>query len=143
MDRRSFLKNAGALSLGAVAWACAKKVSPKPSASGSNTLSVVATADILAKGDSRNAFALFRGERPIGPSNVTAKLAKSEGTPFDVPVERVRARRGSGDIEGGQIVGTEVFEIYVVHHDFDPGIWLIDVHVGNEHPQPAAFQVQP
>jgi hypothetical protein len=139
LDRRSFLKHAGALGLGAVAWACAKKTKqPTASASGSKALSVVATAEILAKGDSRNAFALFRGERPIAPLNVKARLSKSDGQPFDVPVLRENVRRGVG---GSQSVGTETYEIYVVHHAFDDGIWLMDVTVDGAHPQPAAFQV--
>jgi hypothetical protein len=141
IDRRSFLRHAATLGVGAVAWACAKPKRKTPEASsGSNALSVVVTAPILAKGDTRQAFALFRGERAVAPTDVTAKVSASDGSPVDVTVLRQSVRRGSG---GSETAGTQTLEIYTFRHAFTQGIYLVDVTVGKEHPQPAAFQVAP
>jgi hypothetical protein len=141
MDRRSFFRHAGALSLGAIAWACTKgssKSSPTP-ASGSAALSVAPTAQYLAKGDTRQAFALIQGERPIAPRDVTATIRASDGkAAIPVDLSRQQVRLG----QGGSATGTEVLEIYAFRHEFTPGIWLIEVKTGSKTAE-AAFQVTP
>ena len=142
MDRRTFLRNAGVLGLGAVAWACAKKTKTPASSSGAKALSVQLTAaPQFAVGDTRIAFALFQGENqdPVAPSDVTARVGPVNGKPVAVPVDRQRIERGSG---GNQTAGTEVFEVYVVHHDFTAGYWIVDAKTGGTRAQ-AAFQVLP
>src|SRR5439155_26503498 len=95
----------------------------------------------FAVGDTRIAFALFQGENqdPVAPSDVTARVGPVNGKPVAVPVDRQRIERGSG---GNQTAGTEVFEVYVVHHDFTAGYWIVDAKTGGTRAQ-AAFQVLP
>ncbi len=143
MDRRSFFRHAGALSLGAIAWACSKG-SPKPKASGSaasGAVSVYPTAQYLAKGDTRQAFALIKGERPIAPKDVSATIMPSDSkTPIPVHLSMQQTRLGQG---GSSTTGTEVVEIYVFTHDYTPGIWLLDVKVEGKKAPTAAFQIRP
>jgi hypothetical protein len=138
LDRRSFLRAAGALGLGAVAWACAKKTPKASPTAGSNALSVEITGEPqLAVGDTRIAFAMFRGPDPIAPKDVTARISPIGGKPIDVPVTAQNVQRGSG---GSQTAGTQVFEVFVLHHAFTAGTWVVDAATGGKHAQ-AAFQV--
>jgi hypothetical protein len=137
MDRRSFLRAAGALSLGAVAWACGKKTPSASPSAGSNALSAELTGpQQFAVGDTRVAFALFRGPDPISPSDVKVTIGPIGGKAISVPALRQRVERGSG---GSITAGTQVAEIYVVHHDFTAGTWVVDAATGGKHAQ-AAFQ---
>ena len=134
IDRRSFLRAAGALSLGAVAWACGKKT---PSSSPASALSVELTGpQQFAVGDTRVAFAIFRGPDPISPADVKATVAPIGGKAIGVPLLRQRVERGSG---GSNTAGTQVADIYVLHHDFTAGTWVVDAATGGKHAQ-AAFQ---
>jgi hypothetical protein len=137
LERRSFLRAAGALGLGAVAWACSKKTASTSPSTSSNALSVELTGpQQFAVGDTRVAFALFRGPDPIAPSDVVARISPIGGTPTRVPVLEQRVERGSG---GSSTAGTQVADIFVIHHDFTAGTWVVDVQTGGKHAQ-AAFQ---
>ncbi len=137
MDRRHFLRAAGALGLGAVAWACAKKTPAASPSAGANALSVELTGpQQFAVGDTRVAFAIFRGPDPIAPSDAKITLAPIGGKPIPVPSLRQRVERGAG---GSNTAGTQVAEIYVIHHDFTAGTWVVDAATGGKHAQ-AAFQ---
>lgn len=139
LDRRSFLRTAGALGVGAVAWACAKKTPKASPSTGADALSVQLTAEPqLAVGDTRIAFAMFKGPDPVAPKDVTARIAPINGKPIDVDVTPQNVQRGSG---GSQTAGTQVFEIFVVHHEFTAGTWVVDAATGGKRAQ-AAFQVQ-
>jgi hypothetical protein len=125
IDRRSFL----ALGVGAVAWACGRggngpKGTEQP---GDDAISVVATsAQGLAIGDTRQAFAVFRGQRPTKVEDLSVKLVPPEREPFDVEVEHVAASRGPGGKSATE--STEVADIYVIRHDFDrPGVWSAEL----------------
>jgi hypothetical protein len=133
IDRRSFLT----LGLGAVAWACAKG-NGKPGSSaqpGDDAITVFSTAKQgLAVGDTRQAFAVFRGQRPIAVDGLRVALKAPGGEPFEVTADHVETERGSG---GTTVEDTEVADIYVVRHDFDvPGVWeaslIFDGGRGNE-----------
>jgi hypothetical protein len=134
MDRRSFL----ALGFGAAAWACARgNGNGSPSAApGDGAYSVVSTAKQgLAIGDTRQAFAVFKGSRPTAVENLRVALRTGpSGEPFEVTAQHVKTERGLG---GETPANTEVADIYVVRHDFDtPGIWeaalIFDGGRGNE-----------
>jgi hypothetical protein len=119
IDRRSFL----ALGLGAVAWACSKGGGPGSSAQpGDDAYTVVSTAKQgLAVGDTRQAFAVFKGSQPTAVEKLRVALKPPTGKPFEVTAEHVKTERGSG---GDTKESSEVADIYVVRHDFDtPGIW--------------------
>lgn len=118
IDRRSFL----ALGFGAVAWACARGGSNGDGSPGDDAVSIVATAQQgLAVGDTRQAFAVFRGRRPIAVDGLRVRLEPPGREPFDVEAEHVRTARGAG---GDAPENTEVTDIYAVRHDFDrPGVW--------------------
>jgi len=138
IDRRLFLRTAGAMSLGAIAWACAKKTPKATPSSAANALSVELTGEPqFAVGDTRVAFAMFKGPDPIAPSDVTASVALLPGKPIEVPVQRANVQRGSG---GSQTAGTQVFEVFVVHHAFTAGTWVVEARTGGKSAQ-AAFQV--
>jgi hypothetical protein len=138
MDRRTFLRNAGALSLGAVAWACAKKTPKTSPSTAADALSVQITSEPqFALGDTRVAFAIFKGETPIAPSDLTAKIGPISGKLTAIPVLRENVTRGSG---GSQTAGTQVYDIYVVHHDFTVAEWVVEATTGGKTAQ-AAFQV--
>jgi hypothetical protein len=128
IDRRGFL----ALGLGALAWACSRggdsddagepigPEAPDPS----EAISVVATSVILARGDSRQAFAVFRGERPFVPDGLEAQLVKPDDSKIDVEVDRQQISRGIG----GRSEPTDVAEIFVLRNEFDEsGIWAVEV----------------
>lgn len=133
IDRRTFISGIG---LGALAWACARG-SKRGSNQGPNALSVVATAPMLAKGDSRMALALFRGQRAIAPKQVSVRLVPAQGQAVRVPVLRERAVKGAG----GDQPPSEVFEIYVFRHAFDHGnIWQAELTTEGDTAS-AAFQV--
>jgi len=137
IDRRSFLRAAGALSLGAVAWACAKKTPKASPSAASDALSVQITSEPqFAVGDTRVAFAIFRGQNPIAPTDVTARISPIGGKLTTVPVSRENVQRGSG---GSQTAGTQVYDIYVVRHDFAVGTWVVEASTGGKTAQ-AAFQ---
>ena len=134
IDRRSFL----ALGFGAVAWACARgNGGSDPSADpGAGSYSVVSTAKQgLAVGDTRQAFAVFRGDRPVAVEDLRVALrAGPDGEPFEVTSQHVKTERGLG---GETAANAEVTDIYVIRHDFDtPGIWeaslIFDGGRGNE-----------
>ncbi|MEX0875004.1 MAG: thioredoxin family protein [Actinomycetota bacterium] len=128
IGRRSFL----ALGIGALAWACGRgggdndeaeplgPDAPDPD----KAISIVATSVIVARGDSRQAFAVFRGQRPIVPDGVKAKLVTPDENEFSVEIDRERISRGIG----GRSEPTDVTDIFVIRHDFDAsGIWGVDV----------------
>jgi hypothetical protein len=128
IDRRGFL----ALGLGALAWACSRggesddageplgPDAPDPS----KQISVVATSVIVARGDSRQAFAVFRGQRPFVPEGVEVKIVTPDDEKIDVSTDRQRISRGIG----GRSEPTDVTDIFVVRHEFDePGIWGVEV----------------
>ncbi len=129
IDRRGFL----ALGLGAVAWACSRggdddgdvgealgPSAPDPS----EAISVVATSVLLARGDSRQAFAVFRGQRPFVPDDLKAKIVKPDDSKIDVDVDRQQIARGIG----GRSEPTDVTDIFVLRNEFDePGVWGVEV----------------
>src|SRR5918996_6599144 len=100
IDRRGFL----VLGLGALAWACSRggesedaddqlgPEAPDPS----KQVSVVTTSVLLARGDSRQAFAVFRGQRPFVPDGVKAKIVTPDDEKIDVDTDRQRISRGIG-----------------------------------------------
>jgi hypothetical protein len=128
IDRRHFL----ALGFGAVAWACSRgskdgtDVSSNP---GDTAYSVVVTAPQgIAVGDTRQGFAVFRGQRPTAVSGLRVRLVPPDGRPFSVEAQHVKAERGPGGAGHQHVESTEVTDIYVVRHDFDkPGVWSLDV----------------
>lgn len=134
IDRRSFL----ALGAGALAWACAKGTggSDPTSNPGDAAVSVVATAKLgLAIGDTRQGFAIFRGQRPVAVDDLRVALKPQTGRAFEVTAQHVKTERGVGGDSDRE--NTEVDDIYVVRHDFDiPGIWeaslVFDGGRGNE-----------
>ena len=129
LDRRTFL----ALGVGAAAWACARGTDTRDDTErrdiSSDPISVVTTALALAPGDTRQAFAVFRGQRPSTPDDLEVRLIPPEGRSRAVEVRREEVLRGPG---GGDShdhpEGTEVTDIFVVNHDFAvPGVWNIEV----------------
>ena len=132
IDRRSFL----ALGLGAAAWSCARDNRPAASPP-TGDISVVVTAQVgLAAGDSRNAIAIFRGQKPFAPKNLRARLVPPKGEPVEVMLRREKIGFG----QGGDKPDTEVADIYVFRHDFDPGVWQVQAIADNK-PGAAVFQV--
>jgi hypothetical protein len=126
IGRRGFL----ALGVGALAWACSRDKSPEAEQLGpeapdpAKAISIVPIATGLAPGDSRQGFAIFRGQRPIVPNGVKAKLVRPDDKKFSVSTERERISRGIG----GRSEPTDVTDIFIVRHDFDsPGAWGIEV----------------
>jgi hypothetical protein len=136
IPRRSFL----ALGFGALAWACAKGTpGSDPSAEpGDTAFSVIATAKLgLAIGDTRQAFAVFRGQRPVAVEGLKVALKPPTGRAFEVTAQHVKTERGPGGDGHDHAENTEVADIYVVRHDFDtPGVWeaalIFDDGRGNE-----------
>jgi hypothetical protein len=135
IDRRTFFARGAALGLGAAAWACShggKKSSP-----GDNAISVEVTAQVgLAAGDTRNAVAVFRGQNPIVPKSLRTRLVPPNGQPFEVTTQHERVSFGSG----GSEPSTQVADIFVFHHQFDPGIWQVQAIVDGK-PAAAVFQI--
>lgn len=97
---------------------------------------MVATAKLgLAIGDTRQAFAVFRGQRPVAVDGLRVAFKPPTGRAFEVTAQHVRTERGLGGDAEKQ--NTEVNDIYVVRHDFDiPGVWeaslIFDGGRGNE-----------
>jgi hypothetical protein len=134
IDRRSFL----ALGVGAAAWSCSrgKKEAASPDGGGGD-ISVVVTAQVgLAQGDTRNALTVFRGQKPIKPKSVRARLVPPNGDPFEVTLQHEDVGFGSG----GDQPNTDVVDIWVFRHDFDPGVWQVQAIADNK-PGAAVFQV--
>jgi len=128
IDRRGFL----ALGLGALAWACSRggesddageplgPEAPDPA----RAISVIATSPLITIGDSRQAFAILRGQRPIVPDEVETMLVSPDGKKVDVPVDRQRITFGIG----GRTEPTDVTDIFVFRHEFDKtGNWDVEV----------------
>ena len=143
LDRRAFL----ALGVGALAWACARggneaepEASPTeptdeagpPAPSGAGAVSIIATAPQgLALGDTRQGFAILRGQKPIAPKDVKVRLSGAGGEPFEVEVDKQEVLLGPGGDDGHDHEhppGTEVTNIFTFRHDFDrPGVWEMAV----------------
>lgn len=137
INRRTFL----ALGVGAAAWACARKTKDEPSAAAA--LSLIPTGQVgLAVGDSRQGFALLRGQRPFAPEDVAVRLKPPTGSAEHVRATKEQIRFGQGgSTDHDHPEGTEVVSIYVVHHELDrAGPWVIDATVGDRSVQ-GAFQV--
>jgi hypothetical protein len=133
IDRRTFL----ALGLGAVVWSCSRG---KPKSTGGEALSIVATAQTgLAKGDTRNGIAVFRGQTPIVPKDLKVQLLGPSGSPFGVDVRREHIKFGAG----GSEPTTAVTDIFVFRHDFGPGVWQIKTTVEGQELGVAVFQIDP
>src|SRR5438270_1360754 len=131
INRRAFL----ALGLGAAAWSCAR---PKKKASpGDSQISIAVTAQVgMAAGDTRNGISVFRGQTPIAPKSLAARLVPPNGQPFEVTLQHEKVSFGSG----GNQPATAVVDIYTFRHDFDPGIWQVQAIADNK-PGVAVFQV--
>ena len=135
IDRRSFL----ALGVGAVAWACSRggddgEAEPTGAA---GAISIAATGLQLAVGDSRQGFAVIRGQKPYVPDEMRVRLTSPDGKALAVDAERQRITFGLG----GEDEGAEVTDIFTFRHDFDrPGIWVIDVTADGKSSK-AAFQL--
>src|SRR5688572_19159905 len=94
LDRRAFL----ALGVGALAWACARgnrneaepteeptDAAGPPVPSGTGPVSIIVTAPQgLALSDTRQGFAILRGQKPIAPKDVKVRISSPGGDPFDV-----------------------------------------------------------
>jgi hypothetical protein len=136
IDRRQFL----ALGFGALAWACAKGTpgSESSAAPGDEAFSVISTAKLgLAIGDTRQGFAVFRGQRPVAVDKLRVALKPPTGRVFEVTAQHVKTERGPGGDSHEHAENTEVADIYVVRHDFDiAGVWeaalIFDGGRGNE-----------
>lgn len=143
IDRRTFL----ALGAGAVAWACSRGSGDGSAGDGSadggeGALSVVATAQQgLALGDSRNAVAFFKGNRPYTPKELRVRLTPPNADAFGVKVDKERIRFGIGG-DPDKRAGTEVTDIFVFRHDFDAGIWTIETEADGQRGR-AAFEIAP
>lgn len=133
INRRSFL----ALGVGAAAWSCSR--GSKPAATqAAGDISVIVTAQTgLAQGDSRNAISTFRGQKPFAPKDIQARLVPPNGEPFEVTLQHEKVAFGSG----GEQPDTEVVDIYVFRHDFDPGVWQVQA-IADGQPGAAVFQIQ-
>lgn len=135
IDRRSFL----ALGVGAVAWACSRgdndgEAEPTGAA---GAISIAATGLQLAVGDSRQGFAVIRGQEPYVPDELRVRLTSPAGKALAVNPQRQRITFGLG----GSDEGAEVTDIFTFRHEFDrPGIWVIDVTADRKSSK-AAFQV--
>lgn len=139
IDRRTFL----ALGAGAVAWACSRGSDDGAADGGEAALSIVATAQQgLALGDSRNAVAFFRGNRPFSPKAISVRLVPPSGEAFDVEVDSERIRFGIGG-DADKRSGAEVTDIFVFRHDFQAGIWTIQAEADGRAGSPAAFEIAP
>lgn len=137
IDRRSFL----ALGVGAVAWACSRggeEAEEKPS-DPAGAISVVATGVQLSVGDSRQAFAVLRGQRPYVPDDLSVDLTAPGGKETRVEVEPQRIKFGRGGEDDAS--GAEVTDIFSFRHPFErPGIWVVNVTADGRSSK-AAFQV--
>jgi hypothetical protein len=138
MDRRTFLRTGLSLGVGAVAWACTKKKTPKAGPK----IDVVLGGLELGTGDSRQAFVVLRNQRPFAPADLTAQLLPPGGKPFKVKVDHEKIKRGlGGESEHKHVAGTEIEDLFVIHHTFDkPGIWQIGLSFEG-HEATGPFQV--
>lgn len=137
IDRRSFL----ALGVGAVAWACSRggDEDEDEAVDPAGAISIVATGLQLAVGDSRQAFAVLRGQRPYVPDELSVRLTPPGGKAARVEVDRQRIKFGRGGEDDAS--GAEVTDIFSFRHDFErPGIWVVNVTADGKRSQ-AAFQV--
>lgn len=139
IDRRAFL----GLSVGALAWACARGSDDddaQPTSAG--PISVLAGAPVVAFGDTRQPFVILRGQRPISPADLEVRLSGPGIEPFEVQASHHEITRGLGGDDGhDHAPGTEVEDIFVVRHDFDrAGTWDLDVTFDGGRGT-AAFQV--
>ena len=144
LERRAFL----ALGVGALAWACGRSsddpdaIGPTPAGPGDEAISIQTTGPQVAVGDTRQAVAILRGQKPIAPKNVEIRLTPPNGRPFDVGSSKQQIRFGvGGDEDHEHPEGTEVVSIYPFRHDFDaPGVWDVDVSFDGGEGR-ASFQV--
>ena len=138
IGRRSFL----ALGVGAVAWACSRggeDAEENGDGDPAGAISIVATGVQLAVGDSRQAFAVLRGQRPVVPGELSVRLTPPGGKALSVEAKRQRIKFGRGGEDDAG--GAEVTSIFSFRHDFErPGIWVMNVTADGKRSQ-AAFQV--
>ncbi|MEX2395083.1 MAG: hypothetical protein WD826_11455 [Actinomycetota bacterium] len=132
IQRRSFL----ALGVGALAWACARggddpEGTDTDGGAVPGAISIIMTAPQgLVPGDTRQAFAILGGQKPIAPDDVRAKLTSPGADPFDIEVTKQEIVLGPGGESGDEEhpPGSEVTHIYSFRHDFDrTGIWELSV----------------
>lgn len=135
IDRRAFL----ALGVGAVAWACSRGGDNESNDnSGAAAVSVAVTSLQLAVGDSRNAFAVLRGQKPYVPGDLEVRLVEPGRASRKIKVARQSIRFGSG---GKEEAGSEVTDIFTFKHDFQrPGVWGVDIRADGRRAQ-GAFQI--
>lgn len=136
IDRRAFL----ALGFGAVAWACSRGSDDETEGEngGAAALSVAVTSLQLAVGDSRNAFAVLRGQKPYVPDDLDVRLVEPGRDPRKIKVARQSIRFGLG---GQEEAGAEVTDIFTYRHEFErPGVWGVDVRADGRRAQ-GAFQI--
>lgn len=134
IDRRAFL----ALGVGAVAWACARGEDKESDTGGEGALSVAVTGLQLAVGDSRNAFAVLRGQKPYVPDDLEVQLVEPGREPRNIKVTRQSIRFGLG---GKEETGAEVTDIFTYKQEFErPGVWGVDVRADGDRAQ-GAFQI--
>jgi hypothetical protein len=82
----------------------------------------------MAVGDTRQAFAVFRGQRPVKVEALRVRLAPPGSEPFEVEPEHVRTARGPGGGDHEHTENTEVTDIYAIRHDFDrAGVWTANL----------------
>jgi hypothetical protein len=136
IDRRAFLSRGLALGLGAAAWSCTRGTKKKAT-SGSDAVSMVVTSELgLASGDTRQALVVFRGQEPIVPKKLQARLVPPNGQPVEVTLQHEHISFG----DGGNAPSTQVADIYVFRHNFTAGVWLVQA-IADGKPGEAAFQV--
>ncbi len=136
IDRRAFL----ALGVGAVAWACSRDGDEEAASAngGAAALSIAVTGLQLAVGDTRNAFAVIRGQKPYVPDSLDVRLIEPGREPRKIEVNRQSIRFGLG---GKEETGAEVTDIFTYRHEFKrPGVWGVDVRADGRRAQ-GAFQV--
>lgn len=128
-----------ALGLGAAAWACGRGGSDAPSptvASARDLLTVALTTPMLAKGDTRLAFAIIDGGKPTVGEDVRVSLQPPSGPAVRAEPTLQKIRTGLGGDADAQ--GAEVYDIYVMRHRFAAaGNWVVDVRSGGRRGQGA------
>ncbi len=122
IDRRGFI----VLSLGGIAWACARpsRDSASPSADDADVTLAVASVE-HAIGDRRLAVAYVKGGVPSVPGDAKAALRPPKGDAIDVDARVVRIGfRGGGDTSSP----IDEKSLVVIDHPFeDPGIWQVQL----------------